>query len=380
MTGENEIIVIAGEISGDIIGAGLIEQLKMKQPSLKISGIGGDKMQAAGMNLHYHINQMAFLGFWEVLKHYPFIRNVRKSILNAVIENKIKYAVLIDYPGFNLNLARKLKKLGVKIIYYVSPQLWAWGSGRVKKIQNYIEKMLVIFPFEKDFYSRMNVEVEFVGHPLVERVKNYSFLNREELFQKLNLDNGKEILLLMPGSRKQEIQRIFPVVIKTAEKISDKFNMQIVVAASSNINTGIYKQLAAGINFTTAKGVNLDLMKHSRFGIIKSGTSTLEAGYFSLPMIVVYKTSFISYLIGKNLIRIKNIAMANILLNENVVPELIQNQMNEINLYNICEKILLDKNSYEKIKSKLGKIPGLLGEEGASGKAALSILALMNEN
>jgi lipid-A-disaccharide synthase len=380
MTEGKEILIISGEVSGDLIGAGLITQIKKLNPSIRISGIGGEKMKQAGMELIFHSDQMAFLGFWEILKHYPFIRKVRAKILNKVVENKIKNAVLIDYPGFNLNIAPRLKKLGVKIVYYVSPQLWAWGTGRVKKIQKFIEKILVIFPFEKDFYSKMNVDVEFVGHPLVERVNDYSFLSKDELYQKLNLDKGKEILLLLPGSRKQEIERIFPEVIKVAKKLAEKFNLQIVVASSSNIDKNILNELSDNVKFTVASYVTYDLMKHSKFGIIKSGTSTLEAGYFSLPMIVVYKTSAVSYLIGSNLIKIDKIAMANIILGEKVVPEVIQSEVNEKTIFEQCNKILSDKNKYDQIRLKLGEIKNLLGEVGASEKAAKSILALMNES
>ena len=380
MTSREEILIIAGEVSGDLIGSGLVYQLKKINPSLKISGIGGEKMKDAGMELIFHINQMAFLGFWEVLKHYPFIRKVRNKILDRAADNKIKYAVLIDYPGFNLNIAPRLKKLGVKIFYYVSPQLWAWGSGRVKKIQKFIEKMLVIFPFEKDFYKNFSIDVEFVGHPLVERINNYSFLSKEELYKKLNLDKGKEILLLLPGSRKQEIERIFPEVIKAAKKLSDKFNLQVVVACSLNIDKNILNELSDNVKFAVASDVTYDLMKNSKFGIIKSGTSTLEAGYFTLPMVVVYKTSPASYLIGSNLIKIDKIAMANIILGEKLVPELIQSEVNEKIIFRQSEKILSNDSEYKRIKTRLGNIKNLLGETGASEKAARSILALMNES
>ena len=380
MNKDEKILIISGEISGDLIGAGLVEQIKKINPSVRISGIGGEKMKQAGMQLIFHSDQMAFLGFWEVLKHYPFIRKVREKILRNVVENEIKYAVLIDYPGFNLNIAPKLKNLGVKIIYYVSPQLWAWGTGRVKKIQKFIEKMLVIFPFEKDFYKEMNVDVEFVGHPLVERVNDYSFLSKDKLYKKLSLENGKEILLLLPGSREQEINRIFPEVIKAAGNLANKFNLQIVVACSSNIDKKIIEEYSREIKFKVASDLNFDLMKHSKFGIIKSGTSTLEAGYFSLPMVVVYKTSMISYLIGKNLIKIDKIAMANIILGEKVVTEILQNDVNEKNIYQQCEKILSDNSEYNRIKTRLSNIKNLIGDAGASLKAAKSILALMNES
>jgi len=376
----NKILIVAGEISGDLIGAALINKLKHIDPSIRISGIGGENMSKAGMELLFNINQMAFLGFWEVLKHYPFIRKVRKTILQHVEKFKINYAVLIDYPGFNLNITPKLKKSGVKIIYYVSPQLWAWGSGRVKIISRYIEKMLVIFQFEKNYYKAKNIDVEFVGHPLVERINEYTFLTKDELYKKLKLEPGKEILLLLPGSREQEIRRIFPEVIKAAEKVSEKFNLQIVVVCSSNINKKIFEEFSTNAKFTIASELNYDLMKYAYFGIIKSGTSTLEAGYFSLPMVVVYKTSSISYLIGSNLIKIDKIAMANIILGKKVVPELVQSEVNEKNILQYCEKILTDNSKYVCIKMELENIKKLLGNAGASERAANKIFEIMNES
>ena len=199
-------MIITGEVSGDLIGALLIKELKIQNPDLNITGIGGDKMKSAGMNLIYHSDQMAFLGFVEVLKHLPFIQQVQKKLISVIKQEKINCVVLIDYPGFNLSIAKKLKQQGVKIIYYVSPQIWAWAKGRVKKVKKFIDKMLVVFPFEVDFYKKENVNVEYIGHPLVERINEYEFLNKDEFFTKFNLDKGKEILLVMPGSRKQEVK------------------------------------------------------------------------------------------------------------------------------------------------------------------------------
>ncbi|HSW55481.1 MAG TPA: lipid-A-disaccharide synthase [Ignavibacteriaceae bacterium] len=377
---QNKLMIITGEVSGDLIGASLIRELKSLKADLKITGIGGDRMRSEGMDLIYHTDQMAFLGFVEVVKHLPFIRKVQKKLIDVVKKEEISYVVLIDYPGFNLSIAKKLKPLGVKIIYYVSPQLWAWAKGRVKKVRKLVDKMLVVFPFEVEFYRNEKVNVEYVGHPLVERINQYKFLSRDDFFTKFNLKKEKEILLVMPGSRKQEVKEIFPEVIKAADKLAQQFNLQVVVARSKNIDEKYLQQDIGSGKFITIEDHNYELMKYSHFGIIKSGTSTLEAGFFALPMIVVYKTSPLTYLIGKSLIKLDRIGMVNILLDAMVVPELIQNEANSENIFNTASKILSDDNTYEKMKHKLGSVKEKLGSDGASKKAARSILEILNES
>jgi lipid-A-disaccharide synthase len=379
-TSKNKLMIITGEVSGDLIGASLIRELKSLKSDLKVTGIGGDKMKSVGMDLIYHSDQMAFLGFVEVVKHLPFISKVQKNLIDVIKKEEISCVVLIDYPGFNLSIAKKLKPLGVKIIYYVSPQLWAWAKGRVKKVRRLVDKMLVVFPFEVEFYNKENVNVEYVGHPLVERINQYKFLGRDEFFSKFNLDKQKEIILILPGSRKQEVKAIFPEVIKAANKLAKNFDLQVVVARSRNINEEHFRQSSGSEKFTTIEDHNYELMKYSHFGIIKSGTSTLEAGYFALPMIVVYKTSTLTYLIGKQLVKLDRIGMVNILLDEMVVPELIQSDANSENIFNTASKILSDNQVYENAKIKLGRVRAKLGSDGASKKAARSILEILNES
>jgi lipid-A-disaccharide synthase len=373
-------MIITGEVSGDLIGASLIRELKSLKHDLKITGIGGDRMRSEGMDLIYHTDQMAFLGFVEVVKHIPFIRKVQKKLIDVIKNEKINCVVLIDYPGFNLSIAKKLKPLGVKIIYYVSPQLWAWAKGRVKKVRKLVDKMLVVFPFEVEFYRKENVNVEYVGHPLVERINQHRFLGKDEFFSKFKLEKGKEILLVMPGSRKQEVKAIFPEVIKAANKIAQQFNLQIVIARSKNIDKKYLQQDNDSGKFITIEDHNYELMKYSHFGIIKSGTSTLEAGYFALPMMVVYKTNPLTYMIGKQLVKLDRIGMVNILLDEMVVPELIQNEANSENIFNTASKILSDDKTFENMKHKLGSVKEILGSDGASKKAARSILEILNES
>ena len=378
------VLIIAGEVSGDLHGASLIRELKKLDSSLKIFGIGGDKMQAEGMELIYHIDKMAFLGFVEVIKHLPFIKKVQRDIIDEVKKRKVREVVLIDYPGFNLNLAKKLKalepELKLKLIYYITPQVWAWGKGRVNKIKELFNKVLVVFPFEEKFFKSKNVNAEFVGHPLIQEINSYKFLTRDQLNKKFDLDPAKEILLILPGSRKQEVESIFPEAIKAANKLSDEFNMQIVVACSSSIDEKVFYGLTEQKNFKVIKDHTYDLLKHSKFGIVKSGTSTLEAGLMELPMVIIYKTSMLTYKIGKSLVKIKNIGMANIVLDEQVVPELIQNEANAENIYDTAKNILSNNALLNQTKLKLRRIKEVLGDKNAPQNAAKIIYTLLDEH
>jgi len=373
------IMIIAGEVSGDLLGAELSSELKKINGNLNIVGIGGERMKLAGVEIIYHINKLAFLGFAEVVKHIPFIRKVQNELIEIIKEKNIKNIILIDYPGFNLNFAKKIKPLGVKIIYYISPQIWAWGSGRIKRIKNLVRKMFVVFPFEEKIYNAAGVDVEFVGHPLLERIDKYDFLPREKFFRMYELETEKEILLILPGSRTHEVERIFPAAIEAAMKLSREFNLQVIVAGTSGIDEKLYKNIYPSDDYKLVKDHNYELMRYSKFGIIKSGTSTLEAGLFGLPMVIVYKTSLLTYFIGKNLVNLKNIGMANIISGENVVPELIQDKVNPDSIYNESKKILSNSDLYNSIKNKLLEINKKLGEKGAVRKTAESIYSLINE-
>lgn len=385
---KKSIMVIAGEVSGDMHGASLLAELNKLDSTLQVFGIGGDRMRSEGMELIYHIDKMAFLGFAEIIKHLPFIRKVQRDLIAEVKSRETKHVVLIDYPGFNLSIAKKLKQLKSitanelkpEIIYYISPQVWAWGKGRVKKIKELFKKVLVVFPFEEKFFLEKGVDAEFVGHPLMQEIENYKFLTKDELNTKFNLNPEKEILLILSGSRKHEVRDIFPEAITAAEKLANLFNMQIIAACSTGIDEKIFYELTSKRNFKIVKGYTYDLFKHAKFGIIKSGTSTLEAGLFGLPMVIVYKASKLTYLIGKTLVKIKNIGMANIILEEQVVPELIQNDVNAEKIYLEAKNILSDAKLFQTIKMKLSGIKEKLGNSNAPKNAAKIIYSLINEH
>lgn len=373
------VLIIAGEASGDLHGAALIKELKKLDSDLNFYGIGGNKMKSNDMELIYHSDRMSFLGFVEVVKHLPFIRKVQKELLDEVKIRKTKFAILIDYPGFNISIAKKLKALGVEIFYYISPQVWAWGKGRVKKIRKLISKMLVVFPFEENFYKEKSVNAEFVGHPLIRELNEYNYLSKNELINKFGILPDKEILLLLPGSRKHEVKDIFPAIYLAAKKIAQKFNFQIVVACASSVDESLLRETVKENDYKIISGYTYDLIKHSKFGIIKSGTSTLEAGLLNLPMIIVYKASALTYFIGKTLVKLDNIGIVNILLGKTLLPELIQNDVNPEKIFQEAEKILINTEKYNSIKTELNKLHEILGNKNAAENAARIIYNLMNE-
>ncbi|PJC60379.1 MAG: lipid-A-disaccharide synthase [Ignavibacteria bacterium CG_4_9_14_0_2_um_filter_37_13] len=379
VTAEKNILVLAGEASGDLHGAALIKAMKAIDPSLSFYGIGGDEMKSEGMQLLYHINKMAFLGFVEVIKHLPFIKKVQTDVLKLVEEKNIQTCVLIDYPGFNLSIAKKLNVMERKIIYYISPQIWAWGKHRIHKIKKLVNKMLVLFPFEETFYKKAGVDATFVGHPLIERINNYSFVERNEFFSQNNLDVQKDILLVLPGSRIQEVAKIFPSVIEGAVAVAKKFNLQVVVGCSSNIDEKTFKKLSREKDYLVIKNKSYELFKYAKLGIIKSGTSTLEAALFGLPMVIVYRTNALTYFIGKKLVTLRSIGLANIIAGETVVPELIQNAVNTKNILNECSNFLSDVSFYKSVSEKLKSLKDVLGNKHASKTAAEIIIASINE-
>jgi lipid-A-disaccharide synthase len=373
----NNILILAGETSGDMHGSALVSAMLKDNSKLQFYGIAGDNMIAEGVNPLFHIKDMAFLGFVEVIKHLPFIFKVEKTILDFVKLNKIKLAVLIDYPGFNLRIAKKLKALGTKIVYYISPQIWAWHQNRIKKIKARVDKMLVVFPFEKKFYEHGQVPVEYVGHPLVERIDKFNFITKEELFAKLNID--KEILLILPGSRKHEIEQLLPKLTAAATIVGEKNNLQIVVACADNFKTDYLEQFIKSDKIKVVKGSTYNLLKHSKFGIIKSGTSTLEAAIIGLPFVAVYSTSKFTYTIGKRLIKIDHIAMPNIVAGKTVVKEFIQDDVNEKIISEYIISFLNDNKALDNLKAELNKIKNKLGGNGASVNAAKIIETMLNE-
>jgi len=371
----HRVMMIAGEVSGDVHGAGVVRELKRRQPSIDIYGIGGEKMKNEGMTLTYHVSELSFMGFMEVLKHLPLIRSVEQTLEQLLVLKRPDVVVLIDYPGFNLRFARKAKKYGVKVIYYISPQVWAWKKGRVKKMQGVVDTMLVVFPFEVEIYKKEGIDVRFVGHPLLEEL-NVEF-SRDQFCKRFSVDPSKKILALIPGSRRQEVQNLFSVMARSAAVLQADDDCAIVVGIAPNLHEKMFMTfLPPNISLHFVENATHEAMKYAELAIVTSGTATLETACFETPMIVVYRTSWLTYLIARALVRVKNIGLVNIVAGKTIVPELIQQNVTVQKIVELASSLLNDGPRRAAMKKDLSAVKGLLGSKGASANVADAILAL----
>ncbi len=364
--------IIAGEKSADNHGSYLMKAMLEKNPQICFVGIGGKNMINEGLNSLENLDKMAVMGFLEVIKHYYFF----KKLINKIIE-KINYynpiqIILIDYPGFNLRLAKKIKqKIQIPISYYISPQIWAWKENRIEIIKKYIDQMLVIFPFEEEWYKARGVNAIFVGHPLFD---SWEKSNREKLCKILNLNSNKNIIVLYPGSRLQEIRKHLPIMVKAAIKL--KFfddNFQFVLGASDDIN---WSQWIIP-KFIKIESTNpTKALECADIAMIASGTATIEAAVFGTPMIIIYKMSQVSWWLSKLLVKIKYAGMVNIISNKKIVPELLQNNATPDKLYLTMINLINNHLSLDKMKADLLLVKSNLQGNGASKNAAKNIIDL----
>ena len=374
------ILIVAGETSGDMHGAELVKALKTKKPDLNIFGIGGDTMAKEGVEIIYHIRDLSFLGFFEVIKHLPFIRKVFGDMTARLKTQKPDLIILIDYPGFNLRFAEKAKKLGFPVLYYISPQIWAWGRNRVKKMAKYIDRMIVIFPFEAEFYRQHHMDVHFVGHPLKDRTDH--ILSKSDFLHQFHLDTTRPIVGLLPGSRTQEVQKLFPVMVQACQNMRRIIpDLQIVVGLAPTLSDSVYtKILNKTEDMLLIRNHTSEVMAYSNAVMVASGTATLETALLGTPMVVLYKMTPFSFFIGRLLVKIKNIAIVNIIAGKTVVPELIQNQATPKKI----EKEMLDLLTNDKrrttMKKELSEVSQKLGEKGANNRAAEVVLEFLEKN
>jgi len=370
----HRVMIIAGEASGDLHGSGVVRELKRRQPAVETFGVGGDRMKAEGMDLVYHIRELGFMGFVEVVKHLPFLRVMERTLEQIVRFKKPDVLLLIDYPGFNLRFARIAKRYGARIVYYISPQVWAWHPSRVRKMRGVVDKMLVIFPFEVDFYRAEGVHAEFVGHPLLEVLGTTA--DRTTFCGRLGIDPSRMVLALLPGSRKQELDAILPEMIAAARTIARERNAEICLGIAPTLDEQYIRTLFRVDGIHLLAGATYELMANADFAFVASGTATLETACFGTPMIVVYKTSWPTYLIGRALVRVRNIGLVNIVAGRQIVPELIQHRANARGLARTALGILRDPQILAQMKADLSALRGQLGTPGASGRVADHILAM----
>jgi len=364
--------IIAGEASGDLHGSNLIKELKKLDSSATIRCWGGDKMQDAGGELVKHYRDLAFMGFAEVLMNLQTIFRNLKFCKEDILRFKPDTLILIDYPGFNLRIAKWAKQQGLKVIFYISPQVWAWKENRVKSMKQCIDKMLVILPFEKDYFKKKwNWDVEYVGHPLVEVIENEKQKVKSEKW------NNKNIIALLPGSRKQEITKKLPVMLEVSNHFPD---YQFIIAQAPSTEDDFYQTFTQQYpNVSLVKNKTYELLLKAKAALVTSGTATLETALFGVPEAVCYKGSFLSYQIGKRLVKVKYIALVNLIMDKLVVKEFIQNDLTVENLRNELEQLLIDNSRIVSIKKDYDDLKKLLSEGGhASEKAAVSIIHFLN--
>ncbi|MFC1724103.1 lipid-A-disaccharide synthase [candidate division KSB1 bacterium] len=366
------IFVSAGEVSGDIHSAGLISEINKLISGFKYIGIGGDNLRNEGVEILYHIKDIAFIGFIEIVKHIPFFKKILKDIENLISNNKPTAAILVDYPGFNLKLAELFKKYNVPVYYYISPQVWAWGKRRVKKIKKFVDQMAVLFDFEEEFYRDHEINTEFIGHPLVDKVKPE--FTKERFFDKFPFDPGNKTIGILPGSRTQEVLKLLPPLLDGFDQLRSHFKeLQAFVSVSPTVNTGIYESIISSKNIDNVipvKGLLYDIMSYSDLLFVASGTATVESAIAGTPMIVVYKIAPVTYILSRLLVSVKNFGMVNIIAGKEIVPELLQNKVNAKNLSLLSEKMLSNQEYYKSIKNELKIVHQKLGEPGASARGA----------
>jgi len=372
--------MLVGERSADVHAAEVIKQLKKKESTLKIWGIGGPLMQEQGFESIFPFTKFSIIGFAEVISHLGFIMKVFKKLKSEFNARKPDLALLVDYPGMNILVAKICHTLGIPVFYYISPQVWAWKKKRIHKIAEYSDKIAVIFPFEKKLYEEIGADVEYVGHPISEEIMISQ--TREEFAKQYSLKPDKEWIGFIPGSRNVEIKRILPEIVKTIINIKNIYNdsYEFLISQADSVSDELFNKTISPVkNDVTIIKDTHPLMKFSKVIVCKSGTSTLETGYLGTPMVVIYKTSSLSYLIARAFIKIKMIALANIVLGKKVVPELIQHDAFAENITKAVRLFLEDVSSYEKTKTELCIIKEKLGKFNTSEKVASIALSMIYE-
>ena len=370
--------IIAGEASGDLHGSNLIKNLKIEDPNAIIRGWGGDLMQKQGAEIVKHYRDLAFMGFAEVVKHLPTILRNMDFCKKDIVAFKPDVVILVDYPGFNLRIAKFLKQAGFKVVFYISPNVWAWKSSRVHLIKKVIDRMMVILPFEKDFYAKYDYNVDFVGHPLLD-VIGEATPNREAFIRANNLPD-KPLVTLMPGSRKMEIENMLSIMADMTKNFPD---YQFVIAAAPSAHGEWYVDYLTQKNISIVYDKTYALLQHSVAAVVKSGTSTLETALWGVPQLICYRargvTGNISYHIAKRLVgnRVRFIGLVNLIMDREVVREFIQYDMTAENLTAELTKLLNDPAYIARIKADYKTVHEKLGGPGASAKAARVVMEVV---
>ena len=370
-------MMIAGEASGDLHGGALAEALFKRIPSLRLIGFGGQAMRRAGVDVVFDIERLGVIGIFEVLLHLKAVTQAYRSAVR-ILKEGVDLLVLIDYPDFNLRLAKAAKRIGIPVVYYISPQIWAWRSGRIKTIAERVDKMLVILPFEKEIYDRAGIPCEYVGHPLLEAMDPASNppFSRETYLRMKGLDPSRRVVGLLPGSRKREVSFLLPTLLKSVELLAKEIpGLQVLIPVASSLP----KSWVAGIVHSSSAPITLvegeagEVMRASDALVVASGTATLQAALAGTPMVVVYKVAPLTYRIARRMIHLRSIGLVNIVAGAPIAPELIQSDANPERIRREVASILSDDARREKMIESLKGIAARLGVPGASFRAAAAI-------
>ena len=375
-----KILLVAGEVSGDLHGSHLVEAIQSIDPEIQFFGVGGEGLKRVGMKLLYPSQSLSVVGITEVLlKLRPILRALR-GLKKSLDRERPDLIILIDFPDFNLRLAKIAHRRGIPILYYVSPQVWAWRPKRIKLIARLVKKMIVLFPFEVPLYEAAGVDVEWVGHPLLDTVR--PALSKEKAFQQLGLDPKRRTIGLLPGSRMREVERLLPTLLASADVLQREIpDLQFVVPLAPGIPKTILSPWMKNISVPVivVEGFTYDAMNLSDLLIVASGTATLEGAILGKPMVIIYKVSLLSYWIARALIRVDHIGLVNLVAEKEIAPELIQRDVNPRRIADEAFRILRDPLLSRKMVESMGEVRQKLGEPGAAQRAAHIVLSLMKE-
>lgn len=366
--------IIAGEASGDLHASNLIAEIKKKDAKAEFRAWGGDLMRKQGVTMVKHYRHMAFMGFVEVVANLRKVLGNIKECKTDLLKYHPDVVILVDYPGFNLRIAEFAHCNNIKVCYYISPQVWAWKQHRVKKIRECVDKMLVILPFEEPFYQEHGVNVDFVGHPLLDELSKLDGTPRINFVHRNNLSENREIIALLPGSRKQEVERMLSVMLKVIPHFPQ---YQFVIAGVPSLDKELYIRMIGEKDVRLVVNQTYELLQNASAALVTSGTATLETALLSVPEVVCYKANRLSYMIARNLVKVKYISLVNLIMDHEVVKELIQNDCNEANLVKELEQLLKNSDKQRRMLDDLDQLKHCLGTAGASEKAAELIVEMV---
>ena len=375
-----KILLVAGEVSGDLQGSHLVEAIQSIDPEIQFFGVGGEGLKRAGMRLLQDSQSLSVVGITEVFIKLGSILKALRTLKRSLERERPDLVILIDFPDFNLRLARIAHRKGIPILYYISPQVWAWRPGRVKLIARLVKKMVVLFPFEVPLYEAAGVDVEWVGHPLLDIVK--PALSKEMAFQKFGLDPGRRTVGLLPGSRVHEIERLLPSLLASAELLQKEIpDLQFVIPLAPGISGATLSSQMNSISVPVkvVEGFTYDVMNLCELLITASGTATLEGAILGKPMIIIYKVSFSSYWIGRALVRVNHIGLPNLVAEKEIAPEMIQKDVHPQRIVEEAFRILRDPLVSRKMTESMGEVRQKLGEPGAAQRAARIVHSMLYE-